>query len=62
MKKKESADAGRLAPASANPEKPRPQIIDVRTLLGEENEVWLQLEDEMYRMRITSKGKLILTK
>ncbi len=38
------------------------QPIDVRALLSGEREALLALDGETYRLRITSKGKLILTK
>ena len=44
------------APAEA------PQRIDVYTLLGSNREVILTLYGSEYRLRLTSKGKLILTK
>ncbi|MGE0714269.1 MAG: hemin uptake protein HemP [Alphaproteobacteria bacterium] len=36
--------------------------VDVRTLLGDEREMILVHRDAEYRLRLTSNGKLILTK
>lgn len=46
----------------AAPAKEQTGIVDVRDLLGGEAEMLLRLDAEIYRLRITSKGKLILTK
>jgi len=40
----------------------RPLIIRSETLLQGHREVWIEHGDEMYRLRITSSGKLYLTK
>ncbi|MGE0725729.1 MAG: hemin uptake protein HemP [Alphaproteobacteria bacterium] len=39
-----------------------PRRIDIRTLLGADREVLLIHRDAEYRLRVTSNGKLILTK
>jgi hemin uptake protein HemP len=39
-----------------------PATLDVRTLLQGSREAVLLLDGEPYRLRITAKGKLILTK
>jgi len=41
---------------------PAPRRLDVQTLLGPAQEVVLVHNGEDYRLRITSKGRLILTK
>jgi len=49
-------------------ERARPEVtdavrsMDVRTLLGEHRELRLEHEGQVYRLRITANGKLILTK
>jgi hemin uptake protein HemP len=40
----------------------RPRRISSRTLFGESREVVIEHQGEQYRLRITSLGKLILTK
>ena len=44
------------------PATPAPATIDVRALLGGAREIVLMLDGEAYRLRLTSRGKLILTK
>jgi hemin uptake protein HemP len=41
---------------------PRPKSIAIDELMGSAREVILRHADDEYRLRITSKGKLILTK
>lgn len=41
---------------------PEPTIIDVVALMGEQREILLKFEGDLYRLRITSKGRLIMTK
>lgn len=55
------------APPGAAPAGPRPPasglvVTDVRDLLGEAREGILLLDGEPYRLRITARQKLILTK
>ena len=38
------------------------RCLDVRTLLGDQRELRLEHEGQIYRLRITANGKLILTK
>ncbi len=38
------------------------RCMDVRALLGEQRELRLEHEGQIYRLRITANGKLILTK
>jgi hemin uptake protein HemP len=40
----------------------RPRIIDSAELLQGRREVWIEHGGEMYRLRLTSSGKLYLTK
>lgn len=60
--------------AEHNPPKPQPapppagaaqaqaRRIDSATLLGPQGEVLIQHQQQVYRLRVTSLGKLILTK
>ena len=41
---------------------PRPPLIDSQTLLCGGNEVLIQHRGDLYRLRLTQAGKLILTK
>jgi hemin uptake protein HemP len=38
------------------------RCVDVRDLLGDQRELKLEHEGQIYRLRITANGKLILTK
>jgi hemin uptake protein HemP len=59
-------------PASPSPEQPnttpggppqdRPPTITSQQLLQGRRELWIDHEGEIYRLRITSRGKLYLTK
>jgi hemin uptake protein HemP len=49
-------------PTVAGAEPGRLTRIDAHTLLGNAREVILVLQGSEYRLRLTSKGKLILTK
>lgn len=40
----------------------RPRVIDSSELLQGAKEVWILHEEELYRLRLTSRGKLHLTK
>jgi len=40
----------------------RPRIIQSEDVLQGHREVWIEHGDEMYRLRVTSSGKLYLTK
>ncbi|MBX9908213.1 MAG: hemin uptake protein HemP [Beijerinckiaceae bacterium] len=51
--------AARTAAPSAQPEIP---VVDVRQLLGEGREIVLMHLGEAYRLRITARERLILTK
>ncbi|WP_020175160.1 hemin uptake protein HemP [Methyloferula stellata] len=50
--------------SASKPEKPKPDVpvINVRDLLADSREAVLIHEGERYRLRITAKDKLILTK
>lgn len=50
-----------LKPAPARHQEPARQI-DSATLLGPRGEVYITHQQQLYRLRITSLGKLILTK
>ncbi len=38
------------------------RVVEARQLLGEDNEVWIQHYGVLYRLRLTRRGRLILTK
>jgi len=40
----------------------RPLIVSSETILQGRSEIWIEHGDEMYRLRVTSSGKLYLTK
>jgi hemin uptake protein HemP len=40
----------------------QPRILPAEDLFQGQREVWIQLGDQRYRLRITAAGKLILTK
>jgi hemin uptake protein HemP len=44
------------------PESATPAIIDTRKLFGDLKEICLEHDGERYRLRITRKGRLILSK
>lgn len=48
-------------PAHANQIDP-PQTISSEELLQGRNELWIEHEGQIYRLRVTSRGKLYLTK
>lgn len=49
------------APAVAGATAPQ-RLIDSATLLGPRGEVFIEHRQQVYRLRVTSLGKLILTK
>lgn len=57
-----SAGAAALLAPESSKQTSAIQRIDVKTLLGAQRELILVLQDSEYRLRLTSKGKLILTK
>jgi hemin uptake protein HemP len=56
---RDNSHTSERSPAASNSALPR---IDARQLLGAGREVILTLHEIEYRLRLTSKGKLILTK
>lgn len=54
-----SDPSGKTTPANGEPGVP---VIDVRQLLGEGREIVLMHLGEAYRLRITARDRLILTK
>lgn len=55
--------ASQQAPgARERPAKAAPRVLVSRELLGESREVIIEHDGDLYRLRCTSKGKLILTK
>lgn len=56
------ADADRSGPAGGPLPSARARRIDSKDLLGGAREIVIDHEGEHYRLRFTSKGKLILTK
>ena len=51
----------RAAPGEASPRQPQGRY-DTATLFGGRREILIQHGDQVYRLRITRQGKLILTK
>ncbi len=49
-------------PASAPNEPEQPRLITSDELLQGRREIWIEHGDDMYRLRLTSSGKLCLTK
>ncbi|RTL43463.1 MAG: hemin uptake protein HemP [Burkholderiales bacterium] len=39
-----------------------PRTLDSQALLGPRGEVWIAHQGQLYRLRVTAQGKLILTK
>jgi hemin uptake protein HemP len=57
-----STQPGSAQPCPATGGVARPRIIDSAELLQGRREVWIEHGGEMYRLRLTSSGKLYLTK
>ena len=55
-------DQDPVAPPPAPPSAARPAIFRTEELFGAAQEIWIEHAGEMYRLRITSRGKLLLTK
>lgn len=53
-------DSQESAPPSAGMD--RPAVFDSEELLQGRSEAWIEHGGQMYRLRVTSKGNLILTK
>ncbi|MHC4877010.1 MAG: hemin uptake protein HemP [Planctomycetota bacterium] len=53
---------GSDSPSSRSDREPRPRIYSSKELLQGCTEAWIEHEGQMYRLRVTSKGNLILTK
>lgn len=55
-----------LAPGDSQPEQRRvrgaPPIVPFETIALGREEVWIELDEQIYRLRRTRQGKLILTK
>jgi hemin uptake protein HemP len=49
-------------PAPANPAAEPARCVDSATLLGPRGEVFIVHREQVYRLRVTAQGKLILTK
>ncbi len=49
-------------PGTAHPSRPQSQPLDSATLLGSRSEIEITHNGDIYRLRRTSQGKLILTK
>ena len=49
-------------PSSAERDVPRPLTLHSEDLLAGRTEVWIEHRGERYRLRLTSSGKLYLTK
>lgn len=57
----ESRDGGALNPGG-RPRRARPDWIESRDLFGDKDEVVIRHGDQMYRLKITRYGRLILNK
>jgi hemin uptake protein HemP len=58
-------ESPRPQPPATQPARPlpaEPRRIDSATLLGPQGEVLIDHQQQVYRLRVTSLGKLILTK
>lgn len=56
-------DPQRPAPVVSQPPPPAtPRVIDSSELLAGQHEIWIQHAGEIYRLRLTRNGKLILQK
>lgn len=57
-------DSTRDSQPTPNPsaEERRPRIVSSEELMQGRRELWIEHGDEMYRLRVTSSGKLYLTK
>lgn len=49
-------------PPGAPPTNASPRVLSSEALLQGAREVWIEHRGEMYRLRVTSSGKLCLTK
>ena len=49
-------------PLAASPAANQPRHLDSATLLGPKGEVFIVHHQQVYRLRMTAQGKLILTK
>lgn len=57
------SDSGILEkPADSPDDAERPEILRSSDLLKGKREVWIEHRSDMYRLRVTSSGKLYLTK
>ena len=59
---KPSGDAGHEPEKSTSGAASAPMIYQSEELFQDRREVWIQHEGEMYRLRVTARGKLYLTK
>jgi hemin uptake protein HemP len=59
--KPQAATCGSSAPAATSP-RPQPARIQAAALFGGGRELVIVHQEEEYRLRVTRKGKLILTK
>ena len=46
----------------SDPKRNQPAVINSEELLGGSKELWIRHHDEVYRLRLTRNGRLILTK
>ena len=56
-----NSDETRDTPADSTADQ-GPLIYSFAELFRGRKEVWIEMDDEMYRLRLTSKGKLLLSK
>ncbi len=60
-----AGDEADVRPLAATPKQPSatsPVILSSKDLLRGAREVWIEHGEEMYRLRLTAAGKLLLTK
>ncbi len=57
-----SATARAISSDPKTAENERPQIVTSEELLRGQRELWIEHGENMYRLRLTSAGKLYLTK
>lgn len=50
------------SPRLSHPTPTPPRTLDSQALLGPRGEVWIAHQGQLYRLRVTAQGKLILTK
>jgi hemin uptake protein HemP len=62
LKETELATTRSATPPRPGAPTPQPRVIDSRSLFGDQREVRIEHNGELYLLRLTRLGKLILTK